>query len=316
MSARTGSEKIKSKKFWINTIFSLIGIGIVLLYSICGEACSYLKGSIFSIDLKYLGILFMGLILIFNLLRKDAIILLLLSFGLGAEIYFIGFQISNSIYCYYCLAFGAATLFLFFVNLDMSKKAFVGIFLILGFILFLIFFEGNVTPLYAENPSNTDLLPSFGNGKIKVRLYTDYFCGPCRSIEQRLEKVITDLVEKGIISITFIDTPVHKHTHLYARYFLYVLNKNKELKKSLSARSVLFEAAELKITEEKRLKEFLKKKGIRFSPIDVKPTFTIFNTYLKKDRVDATPTCVIFDGENKSYKGTEDIMKALERLSR
>lgn len=314
MSARTLSEKINSKRFWINTIFSLIGIGIVLLYSICGESCSYLKGSIFSIDLKYLGILFMGLILIFNLLRNNSIVLILLSAGLGAEIYLIGFQISNTIYCYYCFAFGAATLFLFFVNLDLSKKAFVGIFLILGFILFSIFFEGSVTPLYAEEPPQADLLPSFGNGKIKVRLYTDYFCGPCRSIEPKVEKIIPDLVRKGIITITFIDTPIHKHSTLYAMYFLYVINEKREFKHVLRARSVLFEAAKNKITEKDKLEDILKKRGLRFKPFNVKPVFNFYNSYFQEDKVNATPTCVVSNGEKKSFSGTEDIIKALERL--
>ena len=32
--------------------------------------------------------------------------------------------------------------------------------------------------------------------------------------------LITELVEKNLIRVTFIDTPIHKETVLYAGYFL------------------------------------------------------------------------------------------------
>jgi thiol:disulfide interchange protein DsbA len=305
-------QKTNAKKHWINVIISFIGMGIPILYGLCGESCSYLKGSIFSIDLQYAGILYMGLLILFNLLRRSSIVLFFLSFGLGAEMYLIVFQIKHFIACYYCLAFGAVIVILFLLNFDRSKKILMTASLILGFILFSIFFQGMVTPLYAEEI----LLPSFGTGKTQVRLYTDYFCGPCSALEPRLEKVITDLVKKGVITITFIDTPIHKHSSLYAMYFLYVLNEKKEFTHALRAREILFEAAKNKITEKKKLEEILKKRGIRFKPFDVKPSFNIYNNYFQEDKIDATPTCVISNGEKKSFTGVEDIIKALERLPR
>ncbi|MEW6161879.1 MAG: thioredoxin domain-containing protein [Nitrospirota bacterium] len=303
-------EKISSKKYWISTIISLIGIGIVLPYGICGESCSYPRGSIFSIDLKYLGVLYMGMLILFNPLRRSFIFLFLLSFGLGAEIYLLGFQIRNLIQCYYCLAFGAIIIILFLLNFDMSKKILMTASLILGFILFLIFFQGIVTPLYAEEV----LLPSFGTGKIKVRLYTDYFCGPCRSLEPRLEEIITDLVKKNIINITFVDTPIHPQTNLYARYFLYVLNENKKLNHALEARAALFEAAKNKITKKEKLEEFLKKRNIGFRPFEVASTFSLLNSYFKEDKINATPMCVISNGEKKNFTGADEIIQALEHL--
>lgn len=307
-------QKTNAKKYWINVIISFIAIGIPLLYGLCGESCSYLKGSIFSIDLQYAGILYMGLLILFNLLRRSTIVLFLLSFGLGAEMYLIVFQVKHFIACYYCLAFGAVIVILFLLNFDMSKKILMTASLILGFILFSIFFQGMVTPIYAEEPPKADILPSFGTGKIQVRLYTDYFCGPCSTLEPRLEKVIPDLVKKGIITITFVDTPVHKHSSLYATYFLYVLNEKNEFSHVLRARAIMFEAAKNKITGKEKLGEFLKKRGIGFKSFDVKPTFSLFNKYFQEDKINATPTCVISNGEKNSFTGAEDIIKALERL--
>ena len=311
---REAFKKIYKKKKWINIVISLIGMGIPLLYHLCGESCSYLRGSIFSIDLKYLGVIYMGLLILFNLLRRNSIFLFLLSFGLGAEVYLIAFQIKNFISCYYCFAFGAVILSLFLLNLDMSKKILMGASLTLGFIIFLIFFHGITTPLYAEAPPKADLLPSFGKGKIKVRLYTDYFCNPCRSLEPKLEPLIADLVKRNIINITFVDTPVHSQTNLYIRYFLYILKEKGEFKNILKARAALFEAANNKINEKEKLEEFLKKRGIGFEPFDIMPTLNLLSAYLKDDKINATPTCVISNREKKSFIGVEDIINALKSL--
>lgn len=305
-------KKISSWKYWVTIVVSLIGMVIVFLYGICGESCAYLKGSIFSIDLKYVGLLYMGILLLLTILRRRSLFLFLLSSGLGAEIYLTGFQIHNAVYCYYCLAFGAVILILFLVNFDMSKKIFIGVSLVLGFVLFSIFFLGLVTPVYADE----FLVPTFGKGKTEVRLYTDYFCGPCRAMEPKLEKVISDLVKRKAISITFIDTPIHEQTNLYARYFLYILNEKKELNRALHARAVLFEAAGNKITEKEKLEKFLKEKKIAFKPFNVTPTFGVFSIYLKEDNINATPSCVISNGGKKTFTGPVDIINALEGLPR
>ncbi|NWF51536.1 MAG: thioredoxin domain-containing protein [Nitrospirae bacterium] len=301
---------MSSRKYWVNLIISLLGIGIIFLYYICGESCSYLRGSIFSIDLKYIGLLYIGLLIIFNLMRRSTILLILLSFGLGSEIYLLFFQIKNEIICYYCISFGAVILTLFLLNFDMSKKVFIGISLIFGFIFFSIFLKSSITPLYAEEV----LIPSFGGGKTIVRLYTDYFCGPCSKLEPKLKPLIVDLIKNGKINITFVDTPIHTYSSLYARYFLYILNEKKEFEHAIKARDALFEAAKNNIKKKELIEDFLKKKNIKFRPFNVSPTFTILNGYFKEDKINATPTCVIFNGERKSYTGYADIIKALQGI--
>lgn len=252
----------------------------------------------------------MGMLILSNLLKRNLIFLFLLCFGMGAELYLIGFQITNSVYCYYCLSFGAVIFLLFLLNLERSKKIFITISVVFGLIFFSVLFKGSATPAYAEDI----LLPSFGNGQIKVRLYTDYFCGPCSALEPKLEPVITDLVKKGIINITFIDTPVHAQTTLYARYFLYILNKKNKFDHVLRTRAILFEAAKEKITDNRKLEDFIKKKGIRFKPFDTKPAFDVFSSYLKEDIINATPTCVIYNKGKKDKFAGLDIIKALESL--
>jgi len=156
---------------------------------------------------------------------------------------------------------------------------------------------------------------SFGSGKTGVRLYTDYFCGPCSSLEPKIEQIVTELVKKNRISLTYVDTPFYRYSALYAQYFLYIMNEKKDLKHAAYSRSRLFEAAKAKIYEREKLEEFLHSKGIWFKPFDTKPVFRILEGYIKADKVHQTPTCVIYkDEKQESYAGAGDIMKALEGL--
>lgn len=299
-----------AKRKWINIILPIIGIVIVLLYMICREACIYLEGFFWGFPLSYLGIIYMGTLLVSNIFKKTEFSILLLSLGLGAEVRLLGFQIYNDIYCYYCLSFGAVVFLLFLLNFERSKKISISVSLVLGLILFTVFFRGSVTPAYAENI----VIPSFGNGNIQVRLYTDYFCNPCEALEPQIEPCIVDLVEKDTITITFIDTPIHPQTTFYAKYFLYILNEKKDFRHALLARSVLFDAAKKKIKDSGKLEAFIKKKGITFKPFDTKATFNILSNCLKKDKINATPTCIVYrEGKSDKFTG-RDIRSALEQL--
>jgi hypothetical protein len=295
---------------WLNIILPVIGIAIIALYNICEGSCAYLEGTLFGVALNYLGIFYMGTLIFTNLLKRSSLFLFLLSSGVGAELHLLGFQINNNVYCYYCLSFGAVILILFLFNFEKSKKIFITISVALGFILFSFLFKGSVTPVYAEET----LLPSFGNGKIEVRLYTDYFCNPCKALEPKIEPLIIDLVKKNCIKLTFIDTPIHNQTRLYAKYFLYILNANKDFDHALRARSVLFEAANEKITDDECLEDFIKEKNIKFKIFDTKKTFDTFSNLLKEDRINSTPTCVICsEGKKDKFIGL-DIVRALELL--
>jgi hypothetical protein len=122
-------------------------------------------------------------------------------------------------------------------------------------------------------------------------------------------------VRKNVITLTFVDTPLYKASPLYARYFLYILNEKKDFDLALAARSALIEASLEKITDQAKLEGYLANKGIKFKPFDAKPTFTILNGYLKEDKIQSTPNCVVLqDGKTARYTGGPDIADALERL--
>lgn len=301
---------LASKRNLINILISLIGIGIVVLYSVCGQSCLYLKGNILSLDLSYIGIIFMAMVILLTLFKRRFLLLLLLSSAIGVEIYLVGFQIKTDVYCPYCLAFGGTILFLFLWNFDLSKKTYMAISLVLGLLLFSILFEGSVTPVYGGG----SLLPSYGKGQVKVILFADYFCPPCRQLEPRIEPVLVDLMDKEMIHLTFVDTPTSPQTALYARYFIYALNANNSFQHALLVRNILFEAADKMIKEKGKLEEFLQHKGIEIRPMDLSFVFNFWNRLLKENNIHTTPSCVITNGEKKIFKGSVEVLKALENL--
>jgi len=297
----------------LTVLLALTGIGITLAYIYCYGACSSLRGDLLGMDLKYLGIFYMSAIIVLALMRKFVLCLLLFAFGAGGEIFLIGYQVRSGIYCPYCLAF-AATVFLgLTVNFERARRTLATLAAAAGLVFFLLFFSGAATPAYAaESP-----LPAFGAGPVQVRIYTDYFCGPCRAEEAEVIALVTELVEKNLVRVLFIDTPVHQETILYAGYFLAIMNANREFGRAVAARAALFEAAEKKIGKKEALEAFLKKKGLSFLTFDTAPVFKIYGNYLKEDQIRATPTFVIMGPDGKKVlTGSDKIQQGLRDLLR
>jgi thiol-disulfide isomerase/thioredoxin len=178
-------------------------------------------------------------------------------------------------------------------------------------LIFLLIIPGPTTPVSAADSS----LPAFGEGVVEVRVYTDYFCGPCRAEEQEVMSVITELVAKNRIRVILIDTPLYPETVLYAGYFLAAVNAKREFGQAVAARAALFEAAGLQIRGKGELEGFLAKKGLEIRPFDTAPVFAIFSKYIKEDRINATPTVVILGPQGKQVLGNkEQILTALRGL--
>ncbi len=137
-----------AKRYTINIILLLVGVGVVVFYTLCGDACTYLQGGIFGIDLQYLGMAYVIVLIVSNILKRDLIILMLLSAGIGAEFFLVGYQIVHNTYCPYCLVFTAIIVVQFLFNMNVSKKLLILVFMALGFLSFFIFFKGSAFPIY------------------------------------------------------------------------------------------------------------------------------------------------------------------------
>jgi len=187
--------------------------------------------------------------------------------------------------------------------------------ILLGIFLMTLIVNSTIAETIPGSMKGNSPFPSYGTGKIIVRIYTNYFCPPCRAAEAELEPLLLDLVRAKKITAAFVDTPNNKDSQYYARYFLYAINKRNDFQYALQARSALFAAAASKINNKEAMEEYLSAKGIAFTPFDVKPVTTKFNDLLAGDKVTATPTCVIIkDGKSEKRVGSEDILKALKEL--
>ena len=293
----------------INVLVMLAGITMVILYSICAEACRILQGSILGIDLVYVGFLYAGGLIIASLARLDILFLGALSVGLGAEIFLVGHLVANGQYCYYCMSFALGVTLLFFINLDVARRVFgklhLGTMTLLGFALLVLLFEGGAGPV----DENSAFLPGFGEGETKVRIYTDHLCEQCRLLEPRLQPVIADLVKRGVIHATFIDTSPES---LYSKYYLYSLKARNDLDRALLTRTLLLGAQDEGVGGARELEKFLNKKGVTTEEFDVKPTARFIRRWIDEDHISSTPSCVIQNGEKRElYVGSANIMKAL-----
>ena len=182
-----------------------------------------------------------------------------------------------------------------------------------GLLFLLLLFSGPTTPVCSAEP----FMPAFGTGPVEVRLYTDYFCVPCRNEEKEVIALITAHVEKNRIRVLFIDTPVHRETVFYACSFLKALNAENSFRRAVAVRGALFEAAENKITGREALEAFLMTKKVDIRPFDTAPVLKIFGSYLKEDGINSTPTCVIIGPQGKqTLKGKDEITRGLRDLKK
>ena len=319
---------------------SLIGIGIMAYYDYCDTACSYLKGDIWGIDLKWVGIAYMTAIIVFAAFRQTSFVRALLAAGLGVEVHLYAFQIQNDVYCPFCLAFSVILILSFIINYEVPSAwrenrrrmwlYFLGevdfsmfriyklpllLFSLLGYLFVLLTFSGSVTPAYGQETAYG--VPSLGKGKYEIVIFADYFCPPCRRIDTKAEPLLKELLATNKVKITFVDVPFHGATPIYAKYYLYAANADSGAENVFHVRKILFDAAqEKKIQKEDALIVFLKEQKITWKTMDEKSVFPILSKMIKENNIKATPTCVIrYSAKDvKNFVGDDEIWKGLSEL--
>lgn len=308
-------------------------------YIMCDAVCTYLAGDVLGIDLTYIGIAYMLVIITLAAFRQMAYVRVLLAAGIGIEVYLIAFQIQEDVFCPYCLAFASIIMISFILNHErplvqnygLWKRIIYGIgevslppaiktrlpliaFIILGYIFIVFAFSGSATPAYGAEKS---LVPSYGSGKYEVIIFTDYFCPPCQHLESEIDPALDEFLSRGGVKVTFVDLPIHRETHLYARYFLYAEKAGRSYKNILHARRILFSLAKIRAAlSEDELKKALKEEGILLSLYDLKPVYSALNKIINTHQVKSTPTCIVkySDSDIRKYTGTFEIQNGLAIL--
>jgi uncharacterized membrane protein len=318
----------------ITAPLALIGIGLMAYYASCDTACSYLKGNLLGVDLKYIGIVYMVAIILLALLRQADLLRLLISAGIGVEIFLVSFQVRENVFCPFCLSFGALVVIMYLINyerLTFMKKwylKFIYAFgdakipfldnyrfplsgmMLIGYTFVCLTFTGAATPAYAASEPP---VPSFGKGAWELIIFTDYFCPPCQLVEKDLEPEIERLLSRGDIKIIFVDYPGHQHTSLYAKYFLSSIAADKGNKHIIKTRNVLFSLAVKNMDNEAAISSSLKSEGIALKTIDPKPVFNEWMSMIKRYEINQTPTCLLRFSSTytKKYIGTDQIRSGL-----
>jgi len=163
-----------------------------------------------------------------------------------------------------------------------------------------------------------EAIPSYGQGPREVLIFSDYFCPPCQALEPKLEPVLDKLYKQNIAKIRFVDTPMHRETPLFAKFYLYAAKAAPEYGAAVRARQVLFSLAgkENVFWMDERIEEAFRKEKIAFAPFDFHTAQPEFNRLIREHKVDSTPTCVILSPGKKAkkYTGADDILKGLTSL--
>jgi uncharacterized membrane protein/thiol-disulfide isomerase/thioredoxin len=332
-------ERIKAKRSVITIILAVAGMGIMFYYKACENACTYLQGDIFGIDLSYIGIVYMLMIIVLATVRKMPYVRALLASGIGVEVYLIAFQFREDVFCPYCLAFASMIIIAFILNHEKQptpergwlSRIVYGLgavelpptikrplpllaFVILGYLFVILTFSGSATPAYGAEKS---IVPSYGSGRYELIIFTDYFCPPCQAMESEIDPAVKEFLSRGGVKVTFVDLPIHKETRLYAQYYLYVAKAAKNYENVLHARRLLFSLARNHAAQdEDELKKALKAEGIPITVYDLSPVYPALNKIINAYQAKSTPTCVIKYSRDdiRKYTGTFEIRNGLGML--
>ncbi len=179
--------KIRNHRDVTTIALALIGIALMFFYSVCDTSCSYLKGDIFGIDLKYIGIGYMLAIIGLALFKQMAMVRILFASGIGVEAYLVAFQFREDVFCPFCLAFGAIVVLAYIIHyekpqtrgnwrrriiygLGETELPLIGknrmpllLFVILGYLFVVLTFSGSATPAYGADGPSAPMVRVFTN---------------------------------------------------------------------------------------------------------------------------------------------------------
>jgi len=139
----------------LNIILPLVGATLMITYEYCDTSCSYMKGSFLGIDLKWVGIIYMTILLASAFATRGYFSKMvihfrtvLISMAVGVEFYLIGFQVLKNIYCPFCLAFSACIFILLGINYTSMDRKLMLVSAAAALLGFALCFEGQVTARY------------------------------------------------------------------------------------------------------------------------------------------------------------------------
>ncbi len=131
-----------------NVVLPLIVLADMVLYNFCLSTCSFLKGDLLGIDMKYVGLIIPLPLIALALVKQDLLYFAAVSFGLGGEVKLVSFQLASKVFCPYCLTAAAIIVLLLILNFRRSRAILAACCLVIGFLFFQFFFHATAVPVY------------------------------------------------------------------------------------------------------------------------------------------------------------------------
>jgi len=131
-----------------NVVLPLIVLADMVLYNFCLSTCSFLKGDVLGIDMKYVGLIIPLPLIALALVKQDLLYFAAVAFGVGGEVKLVSFQLASKVYCPYCLTAGAIIVLLLILNFRRSWAILAASCLVIGFLFFQLFLHATTMPVY------------------------------------------------------------------------------------------------------------------------------------------------------------------------
>lgn len=324
--------------YHLASVFILAGSILTLIswLKLCSTYCSDAHNyRLFGIPFEISGAFFFLALGILHFLKKTKPILLLISSGLGAELYFIYLQKATiGSWCPVCLsiAFCIASLMLCYLIIykNQHNEGFMHpnrFTVLLSFTLIFglassFFGVGKIDQLGAAETTLKEEI-KFGNksSPIEVYVFTDWACPACRAAEPAIEAMASKVTQEA--QLTFVDAVVHPETLNFAPYNISFMANNKpqyfQIRNALGKLSM-----KNKKPNDQDISAAVAPLGVSYRELpyeDVALTMKYFDELVDKLKVTGTPTVAIINPVSKKGKklsGKEiteaNVLKAIHAL--
>lgn len=164
----------------------------------------------------------------------------------------------------------------------------------------------------AENNIREQLTFGKPDSNVDVYIFTDWSCAACRSIEQRLEDLVPNVMK--VARVTFVDDPIHPESMNFTPYNVSFIINNKDNYFKLR-RGLITLAEETKAPTDEQVEALAIKLGAKYKQLnysDVALAQKYYSHLVKSLKVNGTPTVVVINTETQQGKKIPGVSKITE----
>lgn len=346
------AQRLSTAFFWLVLIALSVGVILSVLsaLNICTQACaSGHKYHLYGWSFEVVGLAFFFSVAFVHFLSIQysiyrILVPCMLAGAIGAEVMFIYAQkFIIGKWCPLCLGIAASIALAFIASLAhliyksttgrvvgqkgaVMKRSFYGSsFVMLMAFGFLFAQEGfaKFSQLQAaENSIKQEIAFGVAQSPIEVYVFTDWQCPACRKIEPAISRMAPTIMGKA--KLIFADIAIHTASLNFVPYNVSFMIHNKP--QYFKLRDGLTEISEeSEAPTDKQIQDLVAKEGTKYTPVsfsDVTMATNFFKHVAEQFKVDATPTVVVVNANNRKGKKLQgsgeitqqNILSAIEAL--